>query len=174
MRSPGRDSRVEYLTSCQCFTTSASVQPTVFAHSSYVVSNQFLSAPSCARRMERRSYQLDISRNTVPFIHSLQVVRILLSLSNRLQAYKGNVVSFAPLQTMSLISTEPQSRAALEGHSNSLISQFDTQLEIIVDRYLSFFQERSVGVAFASCSTLIHQFSGEALRKHSQFSKEIL
>ncbi|KAI9455781.1 hypothetical protein BJY52DRAFT_622458 [Lactarius psammicola] len=43
---------------------------------------------------------------------------------------------------MSLISTEPQSRAALEGHSNSLISQFDTQLEIIVDRYLSFFQER--------------------------------
>ncbi|KAH9057751.1 Rho GTPase activation protein [Lactarius vividus] len=43
---------------------------------------------------------------------------------------------------MSLISTEPQSRAALEGHSNSLISQFDTQLEIIVERYLSFFQER--------------------------------
>ncbi|KAI9433320.1 hypothetical protein H4582DRAFT_1988472 [Lactarius indigo] len=43
---------------------------------------------------------------------------------------------------MSLISTEPQSRIALEGHSNSLISQFDTQLEIIVDRYLSFFRER--------------------------------
>ncbi|KAH9027950.1 hypothetical protein EDB85DRAFT_1972361 [Lactarius pseudohatsudake] len=43
---------------------------------------------------------------------------------------------------MSLISTEPQSRAALEGHSNGLISQFDTQLEIIVERYLSFFQER--------------------------------
>ncbi|KAH8997043.1 hypothetical protein EDB86DRAFT_2917669 [Lactarius hatsudake] len=43
---------------------------------------------------------------------------------------------------MSLISTEPQSRTALEGHSNSLVSQFDTQLEIIVERYLSFFQER--------------------------------
>jgi hypothetical protein len=75
---------------------------------------------------------------------------------------------------MSLISTEPQSRAALEGHSNSLISRFDTQLEIIVDRYISFFEERSVGVALVLCSTLIHRFSGEASRKHSQFYKEIL
>src|SRR6266404_3074492 len=74
---------------------------------------------------------------------------------------------------MSLISTEPQSRTALDGHSNNLTTQFDTQLEIIVDRYLSFFQERSVGLALVLCSMLIHQSSGEVLKRHSQFSKGI-
>lgn len=73
---------------------------------------------------------------------------------------------------MSLISTEPQSRSVLEGHSNSLISQFDTQFEIIVERYLSFFQERSVGIALVLYLALIHQLSGEALRKRSQSFKE--
>ncbi|KAH8989365.1 hypothetical protein EDB86DRAFT_3245232, partial [Lactarius hatsudake] len=37
---------------------------------------------------------------------------------------------------------EPQSRVLLETHSNSLLAQFDTQLEIIADRYLAFFRER--------------------------------
>ncbi|KAH9179052.1 hypothetical protein EDB89DRAFT_1925124 [Lactarius sanguifluus] len=43
---------------------------------------------------------------------------------------------------MSFISVEPQSRVSLESHSNSLLTQFDVQLEIIADRYLTFFQER--------------------------------
>ncbi|KAI9453219.1 hypothetical protein BJY52DRAFT_1189777 [Lactarius psammicola] len=43
---------------------------------------------------------------------------------------------------MSFISVEPQSRVALESHSNSLLAQFTTQVEIIADRYLAFFQER--------------------------------
>ncbi|KAH9057712.1 hypothetical protein EDB87DRAFT_1578446 [Lactarius vividus] len=47
---------------------------------------------------------------------------------------------------MSFISVEPQSRVFLESHSNSLLSQFDIQLEIIADRYLAFFQERLVNV----------------------------
>jgi hypothetical protein len=45
---------------------------------------------------------------------------------------------------MSFISIEPQSRALLESHNNDLFAQFDTQLRIIADRYLAFFQERSV------------------------------
>jgi hypothetical protein len=43
---------------------------------------------------------------------------------------------------MSFISVEPQPRAVLESHSNSLLAQFDTRLGIIADRYLAFFQER--------------------------------
>ncbi|KAH9010250.1 hypothetical protein EDB84DRAFT_1406552 [Lactarius hengduanensis] len=43
---------------------------------------------------------------------------------------------------MSFISVEPQSRVLLETHSNSLLTQFDTQLDIIADRYLAFFRER--------------------------------
>ncbi|KAF8269718.1 Rho GTPase activation protein [Lactarius quietus] len=43
---------------------------------------------------------------------------------------------------MSFISVEPQSRGFLKSHSNSLLTQFDKQLEIIADRYLAFFQER--------------------------------
>lgn len=45
---------------------------------------------------------------------------------------------------MSFISVEPQSRVVLESHNNSLLAQFDTQLGIIADRYLAFFQERSI------------------------------
>ncbi|KAH8996945.1 hypothetical protein EDB86DRAFT_953830 [Lactarius hatsudake] len=33
-------------------------------------------------------------------------------------------------------------QSILESHSNSLLAQFDIQLEIIADRYLAFFQER--------------------------------
>ncbi|KAI9445710.1 hypothetical protein BJY52DRAFT_1216594 [Lactarius psammicola] len=43
---------------------------------------------------------------------------------------------------MSFISVEPQSRVLLETHSNSLLAQLDSQLQIIADRYLAFFQER--------------------------------
>ncbi|KAF8258274.1 hypothetical protein EI94DRAFT_1708134 [Lactarius quietus] len=43
---------------------------------------------------------------------------------------------------MSFLSTEPQSRVTLEGHSNCLLFQFDTHLKIILDRYLAFFCER--------------------------------
>ena len=45
---------------------------------------------------------------------------------------------------MSFISAEPQSRVVLESHNNYLLAQFDTQLGIIADRYLAFFQERSI------------------------------
>ncbi|KAI9431835.1 hypothetical protein BJY52DRAFT_1133017 [Lactarius psammicola] len=48
---------------------------------------------------------------------------------------------------MSFISVEPQSRVLLENYSNSLLAQFDTQLEIIADRYLAFFRERSLILA---------------------------
>ncbi|KAH9059289.1 hypothetical protein EDB87DRAFT_1622075 [Lactarius vividus] len=42
----------------------------------------------------------------------------------------------------SFLSVEPQPRVRLEKHSNSLLIRFDTQLQIIADRYLAFFQER--------------------------------
>ncbi|KAH9051871.1 hypothetical protein EDB87DRAFT_1693352 [Lactarius vividus] len=45
---------------------------------------------------------------------------------------------------MSFISVEPQSRVFLGSHSNSLLTQFDIQLEIIAERYLAFFRERRV------------------------------
>ncbi|KAH9168913.1 hypothetical protein EDB89DRAFT_2073489 [Lactarius sanguifluus] len=38
--------------------------------------------------------------------------------------------------------SEPQSREVLEQHSNKLLAEFDTQLRIIADRYLAFFQRR--------------------------------
>ncbi|KAI9430908.1 hypothetical protein H4582DRAFT_1341413 [Lactarius indigo] len=43
---------------------------------------------------------------------------------------------------MSFISVEPQPRVISESHSNSLLARFGTQLDIIADRYLTFFQER--------------------------------
>ncbi|KAH9059291.1 Rho GTPase activation protein [Lactarius vividus] len=45
---------------------------------------------------------------------------------------------------MSFLSVEPQSRVLLESHSDSLLAQFDTQLQIIADRYLAFFRERRI------------------------------
>ncbi len=47
---------------------------------------------------------------------------------------------------MSFLSAEPQSRVILDSHSNSLLIQFDTQLKIIADHYLSFFQARFVDI----------------------------
>jgi hypothetical protein len=47
---------------------------------------------------------------------------------------------------MSFLSVEPQSRVLLESHSNSLLAQLDTQLGIIANRYLAFFEERSVNL----------------------------
>ena len=73
---------------------------------------------------------------------------------------------------MSFISVEPQSRVFLESHSNSLLTQFDIQLEIIADRYLAFFQERSVHIIRVLYITLTLQFPGEELRHLSQFSSE--
>ncbi|KAN0140294.1 hypothetical protein V8E53_002190 [Lactarius tabidus] len=43
---------------------------------------------------------------------------------------------------MSFLSVEPQSRVFLENYSNTLLAEFDSQLSIIADRYLAFFQER--------------------------------
>ncbi|KAH9024574.1 hypothetical protein EDB85DRAFT_2181507 [Lactarius pseudohatsudake] len=40
------------------------------------------------------------------------------------------------------VTVEPQPRVVSESHTNSLIAQFDTQLQIIANRYLAFFQER--------------------------------
>jgi hypothetical protein len=47
---------------------------------------------------------------------------------------------------MSFLSVEPQSRVLLKSHSNSLLAQLDTQLGIIANRYLAFFEERSVNL----------------------------
>jgi hypothetical protein len=47
---------------------------------------------------------------------------------------------------MSFITVEPQSRVALASHSNVLLAQFDAHLGIIADRYLDFFQERSINL----------------------------
>ncbi|KAH9027952.1 hypothetical protein EDB85DRAFT_78971 [Lactarius pseudohatsudake] len=40
------------------------------------------------------------------------------------------------------MSTEPQSRAVLDGHSNGLITQYEIHLKVLADRYLAFFRER--------------------------------
>jgi hypothetical protein len=53
---------------------------------------------------------------------------------------------------MSFVSIEPQSRVVLESHNNSLLAKFDTQDSIIADRYLAFFQERSI--KFSTSRTL--------------------
>ena len=45
---------------------------------------------------------------------------------------------------MSFLSVEPQSRVVLENYSNTLLAQFDSHFGIIEDRYLAFFQERSL------------------------------
>ncbi|KAH8989331.1 hypothetical protein EDB86DRAFT_1907683 [Lactarius hatsudake] len=58
---------------------------------------------------------------------------------------------------MSFISVEPQSRVFLESHSNSLLTQFDIQLEIIADRYLAFFRERRrIEVSYISSLRKLH------------------
>ena len=71
---------------------------------------------------------------------------------------------------MSFISVEPQSRVVLESHSDSLLAQFDTHLQIITDRYLTFFLERSVNIDLVLHFTLNVRFSGDVLRKSSQLS----
>ncbi|KAH9051867.1 hypothetical protein EDB87DRAFT_1816926 [Lactarius vividus] len=59
---------------------------------------------------------------------------------------------------MSFISVEPQSRVFLESHSNSLLTQFDIQLEIIADRYLAFFKERRrIEVSYISSLRKLHR-----------------
>ncbi|KAH9038036.1 hypothetical protein EDB83DRAFT_2524610 [Lactarius deliciosus] len=59
---------------------------------------------------------------------------------------------------MSFISVEPQSRVFLESHSNSLLTQFDIQLEIIADRYLAFFQERRrIEVSYINSLRKLHR-----------------
>ncbi|KAH8992689.1 hypothetical protein EDB92DRAFT_1945106 [Lactarius akahatsu] len=59
---------------------------------------------------------------------------------------------------MSFISVEPQSRVTLESHSNSLLTQFDVQLEIIADRYLTFFQERRrIEIFYVSSLRKLHR-----------------
>ncbi|KAI9433269.1 hypothetical protein H4582DRAFT_2082416 [Lactarius indigo] len=59
---------------------------------------------------------------------------------------------------MSFISVEPQSRVFLESHSNSLLTQFDIQLEIISDRYLAFFKERRrIEVSYISSLQKLHR-----------------
>jgi hypothetical protein len=73
---------------------------------------------------------------------------------------------------MSFISVEPQSRVFLESHSKSLLTKFDRQLAIIANRYLAFFQERSVIDIWVLCIPLSLRLSGEELKHHSQFSPE--
>ncbi|KAH8997410.1 hypothetical protein EDB92DRAFT_1420868 [Lactarius akahatsu] len=59
---------------------------------------------------------------------------------------------------MSFISLEPQSRVLLESYSNGLLAQFDTQLEIITDRYLAFFQERrSIEATYINSLRKLHR-----------------
>ncbi|KAF8273041.1 hypothetical protein EI94DRAFT_119251 [Lactarius quietus] len=59
---------------------------------------------------------------------------------------------------MSFISVEPQSKALSESYSNGLLAQLDTQLEIISDRYLAFFQERrSIEAAYIDSLRKLHR-----------------
>jgi hypothetical protein len=58
------------------------------------------------------------------------------------QPTRRTLDSSSPQPSMSFLSVEPQSRVVLENYSNSLLAQFDSQLGIIADRYLAFFQER--------------------------------
>jgi hypothetical protein len=55
---------------------------------------------------------------------------------------------------MSFLSAEPQSRVALKSHSDSLLAELDTQIGIIADRYLAFFQERSINLVQFKSYTL--------------------
>jgi hypothetical protein len=84
----------------------------------------------------------------------------------RLRKYATRSSLFAPTESrsgpyalwqsstsMSFLSVEPQSRVVLENFSNSLLAEFDSQLRIIADRYLAFFQERSIT---KPCSGLTH------------------
>ena len=77
---------------------------------------------------------------------------------------------------MPFISVEPQSRAFAENCSNSLLAQFDKQLQIVTDRYLDFFQERSVKhylclLHFTLALTVV--LLGYALKQPSQFLSKI-
>ena len=55
---------------------------------------------------------------------------------------------------MAFVSVDPQSRVVLESHSHSLLAHFDTQHGIIEDRYLAFFEERSMNLDRVSRVTL--------------------
>ena len=65
---------------------------------------------------------------------------------------------------MSFLSAEPQSRVVLDSRSDFLLAQFDTHLGIVANRYLAFFQERSVNLVQALQFTLNFQLSGEGSR----------
>ena len=73
---------------------------------------------------------------------------------------------------MSFLSVDPQSRVVLETHSDSLLAQFAIQLQIIADRYLAFFQERSANIVRVLHFTLTVRSSGDVLRQLSQWSTE--
>ncbi|KAH9982156.1 hypothetical protein BGW80DRAFT_1261857 [Lactifluus volemus] len=56
------------------------------------------------------------------------------------------------------MSTEPQSRASLDGPSGGLVTQFDIHLRIIADRYLGFFLERrKIEEAYVDSLWKLHQ-----------------
>jgi hypothetical protein len=70
---------------------------------------------------------------------------------------------------MSFLSVEPQSRVVLENYSNSLLAQFDSQLGIIADRYLAFFQERSIKLYLVRILQLLTtQYPDEISKQLSQ------
>ncbi|KAH9037702.1 hypothetical protein EDB84DRAFT_1675592 [Lactarius hengduanensis] len=71
---------------------------------------------------------------------------------------KRSLLSCLRQPPMSFISVEPQSRVFLESHSNSLLTQFDIQLEVIAGRYLAFFQERRrIEVSYISSLRKLHR-----------------
>jgi hypothetical protein len=69
---------------------------------------------------------------------------------------------------MSFLSIEPQSRVVLENYSNSLLAHLDSHLGIIADRYLAFFQERSINSSLVRVLQLTNQFPDELSKKLSQ------
>jgi hypothetical protein len=74
---------------------------------------------------------------------------VTVAASSTRATYESTLCSVFTLwqHPMSFISVEPQSRVVLESHNNILLAQFDTQLSIVADRYLAFFQERSINFA---------------------------
>lgn len=63
--------------------------------------------------------------------------------------------------------SEPQSREVLEQHSHKLLAEFDTQLRIVADRYLAFFQRRrSIEAVYINSLRKLHHDASQLDSSH--------
>ncbi|KAH9007771.1 hypothetical protein EDB83DRAFT_696401 [Lactarius deliciosus] len=115
------------------------------ATSSRSVFNVVFDAPFCGSTSQRPDGRTGASSNSCGVNLTFGSLRKYATWSLPVSTLNmGSLQTGPPLcrPPMSFIFVEPQSRVLLETHSNSLLTQFDTQLEIIADRYLAFFRER--------------------------------